>query len=198
LISFENTPDRLMELSGIGISRRDSVVKSWQDQKMIREIVVFLQSHGIGTARAVRIYKTYGQQSIAKVQENPYRLALDIRGIGFKTADVLAERLGIPRQSLVRAEAGVRHVLQEGSNDGHCALILNKLVDSAVALLEIPEEIIRDAIQTECKAGHLVSESVEDDILIFLAAFYRAEVNVVQHLKRLSLYKTAWMKGNRY
>jgi len=192
---IENTPDRLMELSGIGISRRDSVVKSWQDQKMIREIVVFLQSHGIGTARAVRIYKTYGQQSIAKVQENPYRLALDIRGIGFKTADVLAERLGISRQSVVRAEAGVRHVLQEGSNDGHCALILNKLVDSAVALLEIPEEIIRNAIETECKAGRLVSESVEDDVLIFLAAFYRSEVNVVQNLKRLSLYKTAWMKA---
>lgn len=191
---IENTPNRLMELSGIGMSRRDSVVKSWLDQKMIREIVVFLQSHGIGTARAVRIYKTYGQQSIAKVRENPYRLALDIQGIGFKTADALAERLGIGRESLVRAEAGVRHVLQQASNDGHCAQILNKLIESAVALLEIPEEIIRNAIQGELKAGRLVAERVEEETLIFLAAFYWAEVGVVKNLKRLSLYKTSWMK----
>jgi exodeoxyribonuclease V alpha subunit len=191
---IENAPDRLMELSGIGLSRRDSVVKSWQDQKMIREIVVFLQSHGIGTARAVRIYKTYGQQSITKVRENPYRLALDIQGIGFKTADKLAERLGISRESLVRAEAGVRHVLQEGSNDGHCALILNKLVDSAVQLLEIPEAIIQDAIQSELQAGRLVSEIVDDETLIFLVAFYRSEVTVAKNLKRLSLYDTAWTR----
>lgn len=191
---IENTPDRLMELSGIGLSRRDSVIKSWQDQKMIREIVVFLQSHGMGTARAVRIYKTYGQQSIAKVRENPYRLALDIQGIGFKTADALAVRLGIGRESLIRAEAGVRHVLQEASSDGHCALILNKLVESAVTLLEIPEEIIRGAIQGELKAGRLVAEIVEEETFIFLAAFYRAEVNVVANLKRLSLYKTTWKK----
>lgn len=191
---IENTPNRLMELSGIGMSRRDSVVKSWLDQKMIREIVVFLQSHGIGTARAVRIYKTYGQQSIAKVRENPYRLALDIQGIGFKTADALAERLGIGRESLVRAEAGVRHVLQQASNDGHCAQILNKLIESAVALLEIPEDIIQNAIQGELKAGRLVAEMVEEETLIFLAAFYWAEVGVVKNLKRLSLYKTSWMK----
>lgn len=83
--------------------------------------MVFLQSHGIGTGRAVRIYKTYGEESIIKVTENPYRLALDIHGIGFKTADALAMKLGIAPDSLIRAQAGVRHVLQEIANDGHCA-----------------------------------------------------------------------------
>ena len=83
--------------------------------------MVFLQSHGVGTARAVRIYKTYGDSAVAKVRENPYRLALDIHGIGFKTADAVAQRLGIAPDSLIRAQAGVRHTLQEIAGDGHCA-----------------------------------------------------------------------------
>lgn len=89
----------------------ERVTSAWSEQKVIREIMVFLQSHGVGTSRSVRIYKTYGEQSIDKVRENPYRLALDIHGIGFKTADTLAQRLGIAPDSLIRAQAGVRHVL---------------------------------------------------------------------------------------
>jgi exodeoxyribonuclease V alpha subunit len=84
--------------------------------------MVFLQSHGVGTGRAVRIYKTYGDEAIVKVSENPYRLALDIHGIGFKTADLIAQKLGIAPDSLIRAQAGVRHVLQELSGDGHCGI----------------------------------------------------------------------------
>lgn len=190
---IEKEPNRLMELPGIGQHRRDMVVKSWDDQKIIREIIVFLQSHGMGTARAVRIYKTYGQQAITKVQENPYRLALDIRGIGFKTADALAQRLGIPKQSLIRAEAGVRHVLQEHAGDGHCAMWLDKLLESAVTLLEIPEPIITHAIHTELQAGRLVQEALESNTLIFLSAFYKAEVGVVENIKRLFRYKTVWV-----
>ncbi len=100
---------------------------------------MFLQSHGVGTSRAVRIYKTYGDQAIVKVSENPYRLALDIWGIGFKTADQIAQHLGIPRDSLLRAQAGVRHALQVWSEQGHCAAPQDKLIELANQLLEIPE-----------------------------------------------------------
>lgn len=191
---IESDPDRLLSLPGIGKYRRDKVIKSWGDQKTIREIVVFLQSHGVGTARAVRIYKTYGTNSIDKVRENPYRLALDIRGIGFKTADVLAERLGIPRHSLMRAQAGVRHVLHELCDFGHCAAIIEHLKEKAVELLEIPEEIIVEAIQCEIAAGHLVMDEIDEQPCVFLANFYKAEVGIVEHLNRLGVDSAAWMK----
>ena len=99
---IEQTPERLTELDGIGPKRKQRVIEAWSAQKIIREIMVFLHSHGVGTARAVRIYKTYGNEAIVRVQENPYRLALDIHGIGFKTADALAQRLGIPRDAVIR------------------------------------------------------------------------------------------------
>src|SRR4030095_6707713 len=100
-------------VKGIGLHFAKKLVQAWAEQKVIREIMVFLHSHGVGTARAVRIYKTYGHEAITRVRENPYRLALDIHGIGFKTADTLAQRLGIPRDAVIRAQAGVRQVLQE-------------------------------------------------------------------------------------
>src|SRR5256714_15350020 len=110
---IEQTPERLTELDGIGPKRKQQVIDAWSAQKMILEIMVFLHSHGVGTARAVRIYKTYGNEAIVQVRENPYRLALDIHGIGFKTADALAHRLGIPPDAVIRAQAGGRHVLTE-------------------------------------------------------------------------------------
>lgn len=191
---IESDPDRLLTLPGIGKFRRDKVVKSWHDQKIIREIVVFLQSHGVGTARAVRIYKTYGAHSIEKVRENPYRLALDIRGIGFKTADGLAERLGIPKHALMRAQAGVRHVLQGLCDFGHCAAFLEDLRDKAVELLEIPVDIISEAIAFEITAGRLVADSIDDQPCVFLAHFYKAELNVAEHLQRLLTYTSDWMQ----
>src|SRR5271168_541936 len=127
----------MLDLPGIGAKRKERVVIAWAEQKAIREIMVFLQSYGVGTSRAVRIYKTYGNEAIAKVSENPYRLALDIHGIGFKTADTIAQKLGIPKDSLIRAQAGVRHVLQEFSGDGHCACEREKLVETSSKLLEI-------------------------------------------------------------
>lgn len=190
---IDTDPDRLMDLPGIGKSRRETVVQSWQEQKIIREIIVFLQSHGIGTARAVRIYKTYGQNAIDKVRENPYRLALDIRGIGFKTADALADRLGVPRHSLMRAGAGVRHMLQEHSSDGHCAMFNDELIKSTSELLEIPLEIIEEAIRVEEKEGRIIKDNIEGKVAVFLIGFYRAELGVAENLKRLMAQKTAWM-----
>ena len=115
--------------------------------------MVFLQSHGVGTSRAVRIYKTYGEQAVERVRENPYRLALDIHGIGFRTADAIAQRLGIPRDSLIRAQAGVRHVLQEIAGEGHCAALREKLAETASQLLEIPPPIIEQAIACGVRRG---------------------------------------------
>jgi exodeoxyribonuclease V alpha subunit len=182
---IESQPERLLELAGIGKKRRDSVLKAWAEQKVIRDIMVFLQSHGVGTARAVRIYKTYGDDAILKVTENPYRLAQDIWGIGFKSADTIAQKLGIPKDSLLRAQAGVRYTLQELSNDGHCASPREKLVETSEKLLEIPAEIIERAIDAELAQANLVAESVGGENCLFLAPLYRAEQGVARHLQRL-------------
>ncbi|WPL15701.1 Exodeoxyribonuclease V alpha chain [Thiorhodovibrio winogradskyi] len=189
---IEQSPDRLRELPGIGKKRQERVTRAWAEQKVIREIMVFLQSHGVGTARAVRIFKTYGEAAIERVRGNPYRLALDIRGIGFKTADQLAERLGIPRDSPLRARAGVRHVLQEIAGDGHCAAWREALAERSVKLLEIESAGIEDAINLELAAGQLVAETVEDRVLVFLPALHRAEAGVAESLIRLRAGSPPW------
>jgi exodeoxyribonuclease V alpha subunit len=189
---IEQTPERLTKLDGIGPKRQQRVVEAWAAQKIIREIMVFLHSHGVGTARAVRIYKTYGTEAIVKVRENPYRLALDIHGIGFKTADTLAQRLGIPRDAVIRAQAGVRHVLQEFAEDGHCAVQQDELMETAVNLLEIPLAIIEQAVALECQAEHLSAEDVEGKPCLFLTSLHRAEVHVASHLLRLLRGVSPW------
>ncbi|EIC22831.1 SF1B family DNA helicase RecD2 [Thiorhodovibrio frisius] len=189
---IEQSPDRLRELPGIGKKRQERVTRAWSEQKVIREIMVFLQSHGVGTARAVRIFKTYGEAAIERVRGNPYRLALDIRGIGFKTADQLAERLGIPRDSPLRARAGVRHVLQEIAGDGHCAAWREALAERSVKLLEIEAAGIEEAIDLELSAGQLVAETVEERALLFLPALHRAEAGVAESLIRLRAGSPPW------
>ncbi|MBM7074385.1 ATP-dependent RecD-like DNA helicase [Shewanella sp. 202IG2-18] len=189
---IEQNPERLLELEGIGKKRREKITSAWSEQKVIREIMVFLQSHGVGTARAVRIYKTYGDSAVEKVSENPYRLALDIHGIGFKTADDLAQQLGIDRESIIRAQAGVRHVLQETSGQGHCAQPFDSLVNDAVKLLEIPEDTIKQAIDCEVNEQRLTPEIINDVDCLFLAPLYRAELGVANHVKRLLKGNSAW------
>ncbi len=183
---IEQEPDRLLELEGIGPKRKERVTTAWAEQKVVREIMVFLQSHGVGTARAVRIYKTYGDQAVERVQENPYRLALDIHGIGFKTADAIAQRLGIPRDALMRAQAGVRHVLQEIAGDGHCAAYRESLVESAVKLLEIPTPIIEQAVEEELAQENLVAEPIQEKPALFLTSLYRSERGIAEHIDRLA------------
>src|ERR671931_2041894 len=180
---IEQTPERLTELDGIGPKRKQRVVEAWEAQKIIREIMVFLHSHGVGTARAVRIYKTYGNEAIVRVRENPYRLALDIHGIGFKTADTLAQRLGIPRDAVIRAQAGVRHVLQEFADDGHCAVAQDDLMDSAATMLEMPTSTIEQAVDLELQDERLIAETIDRQPCLWLAPLYRAEVGVVTHLR---------------
>ncbi|SDX87803.1 SF1B family DNA helicase RecD2 [Nitrosomonas halophila] len=189
---IELTPERLLTLPGIGKKRLERVTSAWSEQKVIREIMVFLQSHGVSTSRSVRIYKAYGEQAIDKVRENPYRLALDIRGIGFKTADTLAQKLGIAPDSLIRAQAGVRHVLQEWSNDGHCAAVRETLCTMAVKLLEIPAPVIDEGITAELNEGNLTAETIDQHETVFLTPLYRAEVGCANHLLRLNQGKAPW------
>jgi exodeoxyribonuclease V alpha subunit len=189
---IEQKPERLLELEGIGPKRKERVTEAWAEQKVIREIMVFLQSHGVGTARAVRIYKTYGDQAVERVRENPYRLALDIHGIGFKTADGIAQRLGIPGDSLIRAQAAVRHMLQQISGQGHCAAYQQKLVESTAKMLEVPEPIVATAIEAELADENLVQETIEGEIALFLTPLYRSEKGVAWHLVRLLKGSPAW------
>jgi exodeoxyribonuclease V alpha subunit len=119
---IESTPERLREVDGIGPVRAASILAAWAEQKAVREIMVFLHSNGVGTARAVRIFMTYGADAIQVMSQNPYRLARDIRGIGFKTADAIATKLGIEKTAMIRVRAGVSYALTEAMDEGHCGL----------------------------------------------------------------------------
>ncbi len=182
---IEQQPQRLLALPGIGPKRQARVLAAWAEQKAIRQIMLFLHSHGVGTASAVRIYKTYGVEAIARVQENPYQLALDIYGIGFKTADALAQRLGLPPDSLHRAQAGVRYVLQTLSEQGHCAVLQAQLVTAAEKLLALPSPLIEQALTLEVAQGQVVAEAMQGQPCVFLAPLHRAELGVASHLRRL-------------
>ena len=136
---IEGEPDRLREIEGVGPVRAERITAAWAEQKVVREIMVFLHSHGVGTARAVRIFKTYGSDAIQVMSENPYRLAQDIRGIGFKTADAIAMELGIEKTAMVRVRAGISFALTEAMDEGHCGLPTESLTPLAVDLLEVPK-----------------------------------------------------------
>ena len=132
---IEQDPQRLLEVPGIGKVRAGRIAQAWADQKVVREIMVFLHSHGVGTARAVRIFKTCGNDAVQVMAENPYRLARDIRGIGFRTADAIAMRLGIAADAPIRLRAGLQYALLEATNEGHCGLPITEMLDLATALL---------------------------------------------------------------
>ena len=137
--------------------------------------MVFLHSHGVGTARAVRIYKTYGPNAIQVMTENPYRLARDIRGIGFKTADAIAMKLGIEKTAMVRVRAGISYALTEAMDEGHCGLPTEELIPLAEKLLEVPQELISTALDLELQEGTVIADRVSETPCVFLAGLHRAE-----------------------
>jgi len=143
---IEAEPARLREVEGIGPKRADKITSAWADQKVIREIMVFLHSHGVGTARAVRIFKTYGVDAVQVMSEDPYRLARDIRGIGFRTADLIAEKLGIEKTAMIRVRAGISYALTEAMGNGHCGLPLAELIPQSTKLLEVSDALIQTAV----------------------------------------------------
>ena len=183
---IEATPDRLREVDGIGPVRAASILAAWAEQKAVREIMVFLHSHGVGTARAVRIFKTYGSDAIQVMTENPYRLARDIRGIGFKTADAIAMKLGIEKTAMVRVRAGISYALTEAMDEGHCGLPTEELIPLAEKLLEVPQELIRTALDLELQEGTVVADRVGETPCVFLAGLHRAERIIAERLTRLA------------
>lgn len=183
---IENASARLEEVDGVGPKRRRQIKEAWAEQKVIREIMVFLHSHGVSTSRAVRIYKTYGERAIEQVRSNPYLLARDIRGIGFKSADQIAQRLGIPADSLSRAAAGLQHVLLSASEEGHCALPDEMLQRQALTLLGVEAGVVEDALERALGEGEMVRETVGDESLVFLPHLRRAELEVAHRIRRLA------------
>jgi len=182
---IEQSPERLREIPGIGEVRARKITSGWADQKVIRSIMVFLHARGVSTSRAVRIFKTYGQGAIEIVQENPYRLAQDIRGIGFLSADTIAQKIGIAKDSPLRAQAGISYALTEASGQGHCGLPYAELVPLAVKLLDIAESIIETAIAQEVADEVLLPDTVEGQACVFLAPLYYAEQSIAAQIQRL-------------
>jgi exodeoxyribonuclease V alpha subunit len=189
---IENAPDRLRKLDGIGPKRVKKITSGWADQRAIREIMVFLQSHGVGTSRSVRIYKTYGADAIPLVSENPYRLARDIKGIGFLTADQIAEKLGVEKTAMIRARAGISYTLTEAVSEGHCGLPEDDLMPMAEQLLEIPTTILQDALQQELRDETVVADTIGDRRCIFLGHLWNAEKLVAERIKALAPGKPSW------
>src|SRR3954451_8425101 len=189
---IEAEPERLREVTGIGPMRAKRITSAWAEQKIVREIMVFLHSHGVGTARAVRIFKTYGADAIQVMTENPYRLARDIRGIGFKTADAIAMKLGIDKTAMIRVRAGISYALTEAMDEGHCGLPIDELVPLAVALLEVPGELVQTALELEFAERTVIADTVGEQSCIFLTGLYRAEQMIADRLLRLAQGALPW------
>ena len=189
---IEAEPDRLRGIEGIGPVRAKRITAAWAEQKIVREIMVFLHSHGVGTARAVRIFKTYGADAVQVMTENPYRLARDIRGIGFKTADAIAMKLGIEKTAMIRVRAGISYALTEAMDDGHCGLPRDELTPLAMALLEVEAGLIQTALDLELSDGTVVGDTVGEASCIFLAGLYRAEKVIAERLLTLAKGRRPW------
>lgn len=186
---IEKSPARLLEVGGIGMVRSHRIISAWSEHKAVREVMLFLHSHGVGSANATRIFRAYGEQAISVMSENPYRLARDIRGIGFKTADAIASRLGIETTAMVRIRAGVVYALNEAQREGHCGLPADDLIALAIKLLEtrdveMPVDLVRDAIDAELSARTITEDTIKDRDCVFQAVLYRAESTVAETLLR--------------
>ena len=189
---IEQSPQRLREVPGIGPWRAERIREGWAEQQVVREIMLFLHSHGVGTARAVRIYKVYGPEAVRVVSENPYRLARDIRGIGFKTADKLAASLGIEPTALMRVRAGISHALAEAMEEGHCGLPLEHTLRTAAELLGTPRELVETALELELASGDVIADDIEGERCIFLAGLYGAEKAIAHRLRVLAAGAPPW------
>ena len=189
---IEQQPERLREVSGIGVKRAERIITGWAEQKVIREIMLFLHANGVGTSRAVRIYRTYGTDAVQVISENPYRLARDIRGIGFRTADQIAAKLGIEKTAMIRVRAGISYALAEAMNEGHCGLPAEELTALAGELLEVSDELIATALTLELGGGDVVADTLEGRSCVFLAGLYRAEQAIAERLRALLSIAPPW------
>ncbi|MBN2374524.1 ATP-dependent RecD-like DNA helicase [bacterium] len=193
---IESKPEKLGEVEGIGPKRIGMITKAWETQKEIKQIMVFLQGHDVSAALAVKIYKHYGQEAISIVRENPYRLSTDIFGIGFKTADKIAMKLGMPADSLVRAKAGALFVLNQMADKGHCFLPMPVLIEECQNTLGLNNELVNEAINDLAIEQRIqIEEALYKDSknqsikCAYLAAFFTAEAGICRLINRLKTYK---------
>lgn len=207
---LEEEPQRLQEVEGVGPKRADAIAQAWEEQKAIRKVMLFLQSHGVSTGLAVKIYKTYGDDALQVVQEDPYRLARDIWGVGFKTADKIARDLGLPSDAPSRIQAGVAYALSQMADEGHVYVPEEELVSETARLLEVEPALILPAIQTldaedvvrrerliypvgeeggtppsEASSAEKGGPVVREEQAVYLAPFYYGEVGAAGRLEML-------------
>jgi exodeoxyribonuclease V alpha subunit len=193
---IEQAPGRLVEVPGLGPKRTGMITAAWEEQRAIKEVMVFLQGVGVSTSLGVRIYKTYRDEAIEVVRREPYRLAGDVWGIGFKTADQIAQRLGIPHDSPQRVKAGLQFALSEASDDGHCYLPETELVAKATGLLGVDGELAGRCLEELVAEEGVVAEPLPADVspdgpegmgrrAVWLVPFHRAEVALAGGLLRL-------------
>ena len=178
---IENDIERLLEVPRLGRKRMEKIRESWEKQKDIKEVMVFLQGYGVSTAFAAKIYRKYEKDSIAKVKENPYQLADDIWGIGFKTADGIASKMGYEKNDPRRCRSGILYTLNELAEEGHVYAEPEQLVDAAVKLLDAEESPVRQALASMIEANDVVS----DNEVIYLSPFYHAENGSAKRLQSL-------------
>ena len=188
---IENDPGRLREVPGIGEQRARGIALAWEEQKQIKEIMMFLQSHAVSTSLAVRIYKQYGQNAIDVVRSNPYQLARDVFGIGFRTADKIAQQMGISLSAPERIQAGILHALSALSDEGHCFATRQQLLSEAIRLLEVSSTACEEQLDRLVQQNELFTEDSEDGLpanqAIYLPPFYLSERGVTSRLKRIQL-----------
>lgn len=186
---IESNATRLSEVDGIGRKRVEMIRLAWEEQKEIRDVMLFLQGHGVSTGYAVKIFKLYGNDSIQQVKENPYRLATDIFGIGFITADKIAESMGVPRDSQQRAQAGLLYVLHQLADEGHVYSPYEVLVNKSMEMLSVERDLVTIAIATLFSERRIIIEDVKDNDAsienckaVYLAKYYLCEVNIAGRL----------------
>ena len=190
---IEHRINDLTRIEGIGHKRIDMIRKAWDEQKEIRDVMIFLQGHGVSTAFAVKIFKKYGWDSISLLKKNPYRLATDIHGVGFLKADLIAEKLGFEKNAPVRAEAGILYVLQRLADEGHVLYPYDALIEKCLEILEVDREVILRAIGALGLEGRIVIGDLNSDLeefegnrkAVYLSRFHTSERGIEEHLKRL-------------
>ncbi len=188
---IEEDVNLLREVPGVGVVRAGTIAQAWEEQKQIKEIMLFLQGHGVSTSLAVKIYKAYGDAAIGVVRSDPYRLEKDIYGIGFKTADKIAREMGFAIDAPERIRAGLRYVLSSFSDDGHCFATREQLLAAAVPLLEVAQELCTEQLDILIRSEEVVAEEADVEgtakEAIYLPPFFYAEIGVANRLRRLQL-----------
>ena len=188
---IEMNPGKLKEVDGIGEKKAFAISEAFKEQRELKNVMVFLQTYGVSTAYGIKIFKKYGQNTINTVRENPYKLCEDISGIGFKTADRIARNLGMPLNSIERAKAGIKYILYSFTANGHTYLPMKNLLFESKRLLNIPEEIIKEAVSISAASKDIVIEGEEySSTNVYLSSFYYAELGVARRLIEISLSGT--------